>query len=134
MKPGVGQHDDAAFGQHGEQCFFKISVPHLGVASARKGEWGDQLALLTGGDDTRPFAPFARPGRLNPLTPWGAPGFPLPPVIHPAPVEVIHVLGSQFFQLALVEPPLDFVPFAIFHEFFLAGNPVAGAAPTPRCG
>ena len=134
METGVVQHDHAARRQHRQQHVCKISVHHLGVASARKGQRGDQLALLAGGDDTRPFPPFARHGRINPLTPWGAPVFPIQPVIHPALVEVIHVLGSQFGQLALVEPPLHFVPLAIFYEFFLACSPTVGAAPTPRCG
>jgi hypothetical protein len=41
-------------------------------------------------------------------------------VIHAALVEVIHAGGGQLFQFAAEEPPLHFVPLAIFDEFFLA--------------
>jgi hypothetical protein len=40
-------------------------------------------------------------------------------VIHAALVEIIHAGGRQWFQFAPEEPPLHFVPLAIFDEFFL---------------
>ena len=134
METGVVQHDHAACGQHWQQRVFKIRVHHPGITSPRKGQRGDQFALLAGGDDTRPFAPLPRHGFINPFPPWGATVGPMQPVIHAALVEVIHSGGGQLFQFAPVKPPLDFVALAIFQEFFLACSPAAGAAPRPRCG
>lgn len=120
VKPGVIQHDDAARRQHGQQHLFKINVHHLRRASARKGQWRDQPAVLGGGNDARPLPPLPRHGFINPFTSGRAPVFPIQPVIHAALVEVIHVGGRQLFQFAPEEPPLDFVVFAVFYEFFLA--------------
>ena len=120
MKPGVVQHDHAARRQHGQEHPLKIRVHHLGVASARKGQRGDQPAVLAGGNDARPFPVPAGHRLINPLPSGGATVFPIQPVIHAAFVEIIHAGGGQWFQFAPEEPPLHFVPFAIFYEFFLA--------------
>jgi hypothetical protein len=77
-----------------------------------------QPTVLGGGNDARAFPALARHRRANPFTPWGAAPLPIQPVIHAALVEVIYVGGGQFFQFAPEEPPLDFVPFAAFYEFF----------------
>ena len=57
---------------------------------------------------------------INPLTSEGASVFPIQPVVHAALVEVINAGGGQLFQFAAEEPPLHFVPLAIFDEFFFA--------------
>lgn len=119
MEAGVIQHDHAARRQRGQEYLRKIRVHHLGVASARKGQRGHQLAILTGGDDAGSFPPLARHRFINPLAPRGASVFPIQPVIYAALVEIIHAGGSQCFQFAAEEPPLHFVPLAIFYEFFL---------------
>ncbi len=120
MEPGVVQHDHAARRQFRQKHLRKIRVHHFGVASARKGQRGDQLAVLAGRNDTGPFPAPASHCLINPLTSGGASVFPIQPVIHAALVEVIHAGGSRFFQFAAEEPPLHFVPLAIFDEFFLA--------------
>ena len=120
MEAGVVQHDHAARRQHRQEHLRKIRVHHFGVASARKGQRGDQLAVLTGRNDARPFPAPAGHRFINPFASGGASVFPIQPVIHAALVEVIHAGGGQWFQFAAEEPPLHFVPLAIFCEFFLA--------------
>ena len=120
MEPGVVQHEHAARRQPRQEHLRKIGVHHFGVASARKGQRGDQLAVLTGRNDTGPFPAPAGHRFINPFASGGASVFPIQPVIHAALVEIIHASGRQLFQFAVVEPPLHFVPFAIFYEFFLA--------------
>ena len=119
METGVVQHDPAARRQPRQKHLRKIRVPHRRVASARKGQRGHQPALLTGGDDAGPFPAPAGHRFINPLASWGASVFPIQSVIHAALVEIIHAGGRQWFQFAPEEPPLHFVPLAIFDEFFL---------------
>ena len=119
MEAGVVQHDDAARRQCGQEHLFKINIHHLRVASARKGQRGDQLAVLAGGNDARPFPAPASHRFINPFASGGAAVFPIQPVIHAALVQIIHAGGGQLFQFAAEEPPLHFVPLAIFYEFFL---------------
>ena len=120
MEAGVVQHDHAARRQHRQEHLRKIRVHHLRVARARKSQRGDQPAVLAGGHDAGSFPPFPRHRFINPLAAGGAAVFPIQPVIHAALVQIIHAGGRQLFQLAPEEPPLHFVPLAIFDEFFLA--------------
>ena len=120
MEAGVVQHDHAARRQHGQKHLRKIRVHHLRVAGVRKGQRGHQLAVLTGGNDTGPFPVPARHRFINPFASGGASVFPIQPVIHAALVEIIQAGGGHVFQFAAEEPPLHFVPLAIFYEFFLA--------------
>jgi len=119
MEPGVVQHDHAARRQHRQKHLCKIRVHHLRIAGARKGQRGDQPAVLAGRNDAGPFPAPTGHRFINPLTSGGATGFPIQPVIHAALVEIIHAGGRQWFQFAPEEPPRHFVPLAIFDEFFL---------------
>jgi hypothetical protein len=120
MEAGVVQHDHTARRQYWQEHLLKIRVHHFRVASARKGQRGDQPAFLAGGNDARPFPAPVRYPLIDPFASWGATVFPKQPVIHAALVEIIHASGSQSFQFAAEEPPLHLVSLAIFYEFFLA--------------
>jgi len=120
MKPGVVQHDHAAWRQCGQQHLFKIDVHHFRVATALKHQWGNQLVLSGDRDDAGAFPPLARYGLINALAPGRASVFTIQAVIDAALVQVKDGLVGELFQFAPEEPPLDLVALAIFDEFFLA--------------
>ena len=134
MKPGIIQHDHAARGQQGQQYFFKISVHDLGVATALKYQWRDQLTVLRGGDEAGAFPPLARHRRINPFATRRATKFTIQAVIHAAFVEIKDGLTVELLEFAAEEPPLHLVALAIFYEFFLEQNPVGANAPRWRGG
>jgi hypothetical protein len=120
VEAGVVQHDHAACRQFGQQYLLKISVHHLGVATALKDQRRDQSALLGSGDNAGAFPAFARHRLVNPLASGRTAAFTIQAVIHAALVEVKDGLAVEFFQFAAEEPPLHLVALAIFYEFFLA--------------
>ena len=120
MKPGIVQHDHAAWREHGQEHLFKINVHHFRVATALKDQRGDQLVVSGGGNDAGGLPAFAAHLLINPLAPGRASVFTIQAVIHAALVQVKDGLAVELFQFAPEEPPLHFVAFAIFDEFFLA--------------
>ena len=120
METGVVQHDHAAGRQHGQQHLGKIKVHDCGVATALKGQRGDQPAVPESPDEAGSFPVPARDGLINPFAPGCPARFTIQAVIHAALVEVKEGLAAELFEFALEEPALHLAALAIFDEFFLA--------------
>lgn len=120
VKTGVVQDDHTAAGQSGQQNLFKISVHHLGVATALKDKRSHQSGVLRNGNDAGAVAAAPRDFGIEPLPAWRAAIFLIQPMFDAALVEVKNFPTLQVFDRPPKEPPLHLISFAIFDEFFLA--------------
>ena len=120
MKTGVVQDDYTAPGQSGQQNLFKISVHHLGVATALKDKRSHQPGVLPSRNDAGAVAAAPRDLGIEPFPARRAAIFLMQPVFDAALVEVKNFPSRQVFNRPPKEPPLHLISFAIFYEFFLA--------------
>ena len=120
VKTGVVQNNHAAFGQCRQQHFFKIGVHHLRVATALKDERSHQPGILRYGNDAGSVAAAPRHFGVKPLPARRAAILLMQPMFDASFVQVKNVPARQGFQFPPKQPPLHFISFPVFYEFFLA--------------